>query len=292
MKHIPQYNYFRARNADEARVDVVELHYIKPYFSTNAIHSLTYYDITFISEGSGFFTVGDQTHIVKPQDVIFTKPGEGRNWDNKHIKDGFSLVFEEAYALDLFNDPDFLRNLSFFAVGRYSVKTTLRKDTYAYIRAALSKLKEEITAAKGTPTTLRTLLYDALALLNRAYVDEHSVLPIMPEENKKVKNRYVNEFMDLVNAHYLQQHSIRYYADRLSITPNYLNEVIKKTIGVNAKLYLQNRITQEAKRMLTHTDLTIASIAGALYFENVSYFVRFFRNQTQHTPLEYRHLTK
>jgi AraC-like DNA-binding protein len=291
MKHIPQYNYYKKKSEDEFRVDVVGLHYIKPYFSTKSVHTLTYYDITFISEGSGFFTVGDQTHIVKPYDVIFSKPGEVRNWDNKNIKNGHALVFEEEFMLSFFNDREFLQNLAFFSIGKYSVKTTLDNDTYVLLHELMSKMKTAIKETKDKHT-LRALLYEVLITLNKVYINEHNVLPVLPEENKKVKNRYVNEFLDLVNTNYLQQHSIRYYADRLSITPNYLNEVIKKSIGMNAKLYIQNRIIQEAKRMLTYTDMSISAIAKALCFENASYFIRFFRNQTQLTPLQYRNLLK
>ncbi|MDR1645304.1 MAG: helix-turn-helix transcriptional regulator [Tannerellaceae bacterium] len=293
MKYIPHYDYFRQSNAEEIHIDVAGLHYIKPYFSTNALHSLTYYDITFITEGSGFFTVDDQTHIVKPQDIIFSKPGKARNWDNKNIKDGYVLVFKEEAIQTLFNDRNFLQNLSFFSLSRYSAKTTPNEEACAGIRTAVLNLKASLPATKEKLALVRPLVHEVFTLLNRAYINEHNVLPLLPpEESKQLKNRYVNEFLLLVNAHYLQQHSIRFYADRLSITPSYLNEIIKKNIGVNAKQYLQNRIVQEAKRLLTHTDLTISTISSTLCFENAQYFIRFFRTQTQYTPLEYRNLAK
>jgi AraC-like DNA-binding protein len=264
---------------------------MKPYFSTRTIHSLNYYDITFISEGSGFFTVGDQTHIVKPQDVIFTQPGETRNWDNRHILSGQVLVFEEKFVSSIFNDPEFLQHLSFFSVSKYSTRITLGKDMYIQIHAILSNLKAAIKESEDMHI-IRALLYEALMLLNRIYISEHNVLPVLPEENKKVKNRYVNDFLNLVNVHYTQHHSIRFYAERLSITPNYLNEILKKSIGMNAKLYIQNRIMQESKRMLIYTDMPVSAIAEALNFENASYFIRFFRNQTQCTPLQFRNRIK
>jgi AraC-like DNA-binding protein len=291
MKHIPQYNYFRKKSGDELRVDVVGLHYVKPYLSTISIHTLSYYDISFISEGNSFFTVGDQTHIVKSYDVIFTRPDETRNWDNKSIKNGYALIFEEEFILSFFNDRNFLQNLSFFSMGRYSVKTTLNPETYEQIYNLMMKIKTEIHETKDRHT-LRALLYETLTMLNKAYQNEHNVLPVFPEENKKVKNKYVNEFLNLVNINCTQEHSIRYYADKLSITPNYLNEVIKKSIGMNAKLYIQNRIISEAKKMLIYTDMPVSAIAKALCFESTSYFVRFFRTQTQHTPLQYRNLSK
>jgi AraC-like DNA-binding protein len=291
MKHIPQYSYFKKKSGNDLRVDVVELHYIKPYFSTAASHCLNYYDITFITEGAGFFTVGDQTHIVKARDVIFSRPGEIRNWDNKHIKNGFVLIFDEDFVLSFFNDPGFLQNLSFFSVGRYSVKTTLKDTAYRQMYIIVSRLKYEIRETKDLYTA-RALLYEALLLLNRSYLVEHSVLPVLPEENKKIKNRHVSDFVHMVNIHYMQQRSIRYYAERLCITPNYLNEIIKKSIGINAKLYIQNRIIHEAKRMLVYTDMSVSAIAEALCFENASYFIRFFRNQTQYTPMQYRNLSR
>jgi AraC-like DNA-binding protein len=294
MKHIPQYNHYRKKNGDELRVDVVELNYIKPYFSTTSVHSLAYYDITFITEGSGFFSVDGQTNIVKPYDVVFTKPGEARNWDKKNIRNGFALIFEEEFVLAFFRDSDFLRSLPYFSIGRYSVKATLKVETFTHIYNVITKLKEEISATSETKDrhSVRALLYEIFSLLNRAYMDEHNVLPVLPEENKTVKNKHVNNFLALVDAHYITQHSIRFYADKLSITPSYLNEVIKKSIGVNAKLYIQNRILQEAKRMLTYTDMPVSAVAEALCFENSSYFIRFFRNQTQHTPVQYRNLSK
>jgi AraC-like DNA-binding protein len=291
MKHIPQYNHYQRNSAKEFRVDVVNLHYIKPYFQTDSIHTLGYYEVSFISEGSGFFTVGDQTHIVKPRDVVFTRPGETRNWDNRNIRNGFALIFDEEFVSSFFNDPEFLRNLSFFSIGRYSVKITLSDEAYIRLYSILSYLGTAIREARESHT-VRSLLYEVLVLLNQAYLGEHNVLPVLPEASKMVNNKYVDNFLRLVNAHYMRQHSISYYAERLSISPNYLNGVIKKSIGINAKLYIQNRIVQEAKRMLVYTDMPVASIADALSFENPSYFIRFFRSHTRYTPLQYRNLSR
>jgi AraC-like DNA-binding protein len=293
MKIIPQYNYYKSKRDSELLIDVVELNYIKSFISTKSRHSLCYYDITIIIEGTGFFTIDEQTLLVKPYDVIFTKPGQVRNWDNKGIKKGIALIFDEAFMASFFNDPDFLQNLSFFAIGKYSVKTSLPPEIYTKIHDMILTIKAEISTYEAKDKhTLRASLYEVLALLNRAYINENNVLPVLPEENKKVKNQYVNEFLRMVNTDYNQNHSIKYYAEQLKITPNYLNEVVKKSMGMNAKQYVQNRITLEAKRMLTYTDLPILAIAKSLCFENASYFIRFFRTQTQYTPIQYRNHVK
>jgi AraC-like DNA-binding protein len=152
----------------------------------------------------------------------------------------------------------------------------------------LASIKEYIPAPENSIYKLRAYVYELFILLGRAYVDENNVLHVLPEASKQVKNRYVNEFLRMVGAEYTQERTIYYYAEKLDITPNYLNEMVKKSLGMNAKQYVQNRLTLEAKRLLIYTSLSVGTIAKTLCFENASYFVRFFRVQTGHTPLQYR----
>ena len=85
-----------------------------------------------------------------------------------------------------------------------------------------------------------------------------------------------------------EQHSVQFYADKLCITPNYLNEIITSVMGVSAKQYIQNKVIDEAKRLLAYTDAPISDIAFELHFSTVSYFIRSFRQHTGETPLLYR----
>ncbi len=70
--------------------------------------------------------------------------------------------------------------------------------------------------------------------------------------------------MNLVNIHSKEQHSVQYYADKLCITPNYLNEMVTSTMGFSAKQYIQNKVMDEAKRLLVYTDVPISDIAFEL----------------------------
>lgn len=87
--------------------------------------------------------------------------------------------------------------------------------------------------------------------------------------------------MNLVATHAKEQHSVQYYADKLCITPNYLNEMITSTMGISAKQYIQSKVMEEAKRLLVYTDFPIADIAFELCFSTVSYFIRSFRQHTE-----------
>ena len=91
-----------------------------------------------------------------------------------------------------------------------------------------------------------------------------------------------------VGADLREHHSVQYYADKLCITPNYLNEIVSSAMGISAKQYIQNKVVEEAKRLLVYTELPISEIAFELHFSTVSYFVRCFRQCTGETPLSYR----
>ncbi|MDR2498230.1 MAG: AraC family transcriptional regulator [Tannerellaceae bacterium] len=292
MKRIPQYSYFKTKNNKALLIDVVDLHYVKPFVATNDFHTLDYYDLTFIHEGSGFFTINEQTQLVRPNDVVFTKPSEVRNWDNEGIKQGESLLFDGAFIQQLFNDPEFLQHLSFFALKRHSIKLSLSKETIAKVREILFFIRDEISNSDGDLYRMRAYLYELFVLLNREYVNSNSLLTILPEENRALRNRHVNAFMRMVNTEYSNEHCIHYYAAKLDITPNYLNEIVKRNLGINAKQYVQNRLTVEAKRMLAQSNLSVSAIAQTLSFQSASYFVRFFRMQTTYTPLQYRNMVK
>ena len=86
---IPRYTFHKNKYGSELLIDVVELKYVKKFLAASPVHTLTYYDITFITEGEGSFSIDNRTYEAFPQDVFFSKAGEIRNWDslllNQHL---------------------------------------------------------------------------------------------------------------------------------------------------------------------------------------------------------------
>lgn len=282
MKQIGTYNFHRTKYGSELLIDIVQLKDIKKFLHKNAIHRLTYYDITLITGGNGEFSIDDYRCLVQKGDVIFSCPGQMRNWDIENISDGYALIFEEEFLLSFFNDPNFIKNLSYFGKIKRTDKLTLAKEEVLRITGLLLEIKKEIEHYdKKDKHILRALLYQILKLLDRINVNK-------TEYNNPIRNRYVDHFIEIVNRCYAENHSSSFYAGQLCITPNYLNELVKKETGINAKQFINNKIIHEAKRQLLYTNVSITEIAASLYFESPSYFVRFFKKQTGFTPHKYR----
>ena len=101
-------------------------------------------------------------------------------------------------------------------------------------------------------------------------------------------SRYVDDFVQLVSDHFREEHGTEFYADRLCITSNYLNKIVRQSLGKSAKTYILDQILAEACRQLKYTTLPVANIAVQLHFDTATYFVRLFKKHMAMTPLEYR----
>lgn len=95
-------------------------------------------------------------------------------------------------------------------------------------------------------------------------------------------------FITLVNAHCKEERNVGFYADKLCLTPRYLNTVIKQTSQQTVMDWINQSVILEAKVMLKHTNLLVYQISDALNFPNPSFFCKFFKRITGITPQEYK----
>lgn len=282
MKSIPEYKFNKTKYGEELLIDVVSLDSIRKYIDKHPVHTLSYFDITFISKGIGHFSINDAQYSLRQGDVIFSRPGEVRAWDKTEIPQGYALIFEEEFLLSFFNDPAFIQNLAYFSRKRRLAQINIT-HIYTRIDNLIHTIIDEINNEQSKDKhILRALLYEILMLLNREYPQADVSAGETPQ------CRYVNGFITLTDKHFKVHHNTKYYAGELCITPNYLNEIIQKALGMSPKCYIQNKIIQEAKTLLAYTDLSVTEVADQLSFESPSYFIRLFRKQTNLTPLQYR----
>jgi AraC family transcriptional regulator, transcriptional activator of pobA len=98
----------------------------------------------------------------------------------------------------------------------------------------------------------------------------------------------VEELRRLIEANFHIERNIGFYAGKLAMTPDRLNDHVKRATGVTAGHLLRQRILTEAKRQLVFTRQTVGEIAYDLAFADPSHFGRFFKKQTGTTPQAFR----
>jgi len=102
------------------------------------------------------------------------------------------------------------------------------------------------------------------------------------------KETIFQQFVNLVNLHAEKEHNIAFYADRLCLTPNHLGTTIRKASGMTVQDWIHRRIIQQAKLLLTYSDMPVVEIAEQLHFSTSSSFCKFFKKETNMTPRKYR----
>lgn len=98
------------------------------------------------------------------------------------------------------------------------------------------------------------------------------------------------QFMLLLNKHHCQEHSIKFYADQICISPKYLSAVIKQISGRSAAEWIDEYVILEAKNLLRYSTMNIQEIAYYLNFSTQSFFGKYFKHLTGMTPGQYRAL--
>ena len=98
----------------------------------------------------------------------------------------------------------------------------------------------------------------------------------------------VEALRKLVEEHFHKERQLAFYADKLAMTVDRLNDHVKRATGVTAGHLIRQRVLTEAKRQLVFTSQPIHEIAYDLAFSDPSHFARFFRKQTGTTPHDFR----
>lgn len=130
--------------------------------------------------------------------------------------------------------------------------------------------------------SFRTFIYRALYEFNSQYGNyEAGFLPAQ-------ENNHFDNFMRLLEENYKRQHSIKFYSDKMNLSPKYLSLMIKKVSGKLATEWIDEYVILEAKNLIKYSSMNIQEISYALNFPNQSFFGKYFKRHTGLSPKAYR----
>lgn len=147
------------------------------------------------------------------------------------------------------------------------------------------------TVSRHSPHTAE-ITNGLIAAMIHTFCDVLSTNAAVPSAvHRPVKSRrkmFFEQFMALLDQYHCSERSLKFYADKLYITPKYLSAVIKEVSGRSAAEWVDDFVVLEAKTLLKYSDLSIQEIAYRLNFSTQSFFGKYFKHQTGMSPTEYK----
>lgn len=86
--------------------------------------------------------------------------------------------------------------------------------------------------------------------------------------------------------------SVNLMAEKLNISPSYLQAIYKEKFGISCMNDVINRRIKFAQDQLLNSNLSVHEVALMAGYQNIEHFHRQFKKMTKLTPLEYRKITK
>ena len=283
MKKIPVYT-IHTISCKTTKVGLLEIlpfeEHLKNAEHIQFPHRHDFYYLLYITSGKGTHTIDFKTYPLENNQLFFMSPGQVHEWNLPLTTKGYTLFFtKELFGSKDFkieNEWSFFHN--FFDDAAFVVPKTEQKTIELFFSTILKEYQSnQRNQDKITKSLTAALLYK---------IDE--LLQLKKKTGNENNNDIIRRFDLLIDKNFIEEHQLDFYADKLNITPNYLNALCQKNLGKSAKELLSERLLLEAKRLIKNSNLSVNEIADYLNFNTSSYFVRFFSKHEQLTPLQFK----
>lgn len=158
------------------------------------------------------------------------------------------------------------------------------------IAGLMQNMQREIVASIDSYTQdvvighIELLLNYCNRFYNRQFVTRKKVSSDLLVKFKAILNEYFSENKAATSG----LPTVQYFADHLFVSSNYLNDMLKNLTGQTAQHHLHSYVIEQAKELLTTTDLSVNEIAYQLGFEYPQSFNKLFKKKTLLTPLQFK----
>lgn len=285
-KSIPVYSLDKFNLSDKQSVHYqVEVFDAKRHFKVSYPHRHDFYEVLYLSNGSGFHIIDSNKYKIVPPCVFFLSPGQAHKLELSSDIQGYIFLFTaEFYLINQKNRNRLLEYPFFFSVDQNTPLLYLKSEhDNKFIKSLFERGCFEISKLDDeSEEIIRSLLDLVLLTCNKIYPDDKNL------KRPGKGHILVKNFLRLIEENYQNNLRVNDYAEKLAVTPNHLTQMVRLITGKTSVELLQNKLIVEVKRLLLHTNLTVTEIAIHMNFQDQSYFTKFFKKNTGVTPIQYR----
>jgi len=240
-------------------------------------HQHDFFLFLLFENGGGTHTIDFIKHDVSSHQLHLLFPGQVHTWSLSENTRAFQIMISK-------------RIFEIFATSlRYDLIRYQENPVLALSATAFRQLLYEFKEIQAE-LSLETRLWDIISSRCRIIAQlasreaEERFAGLTAYQTKPI----LVDYLSLIELNFKQQRSVAFYAEKLNITPNYLNILCKKHFHSSATSFIHNRLILESKRLLLTSKNSVKEIAYELGFYDLAYFSKFFKMQTGTSPREFR----
>ncbi len=238
-------------------------------------HRHDYYTILWAKKVCGLHYIDYKEYPIKPNYIFFVNPGQVHQVVTFGEPEGGVIMFTREFLHQNMIPEEFLFNLGLFSDTATTPPLIIDKNAIGKIQVVVKDIKNTFSQNNNYRSELLGAYLKVFLIECNQLLPSPQIQNIQSLESGRL---ILREFKTLVEKKFVHWHKVNEYANSLNISPDYLNNIIKTTIGKTAKEFIQERINLEAKRLGVHTQLTNKEIAFQLGFDDPSHFSKFFKN--------------
>lgn len=161
------------------------------------------------------------------------------------------------------------------------------------LRMYHSFLKVKLTTPRSAYYThslscvLMSAVYDLLAVVDRIQKHDTAVVE-HTKQGYSITNTIVRNFVMMLADDVQSNRTVKYYADKLCITPKYLSTLCSKETGKVPSQWIKDFLVERIRYLLVSTNKSCKEITNELNFPNTSFFGKFTKQHLGASPLSYR----
>ena len=247
-------------------------------------HRTEFYQILWFQSGKPTHFIDFKPIEIDPNTILFVNKNSVQRFDSNSKFKGKAILFTDGFFCKSETDTQFLRSSILFndLLSISQIKITNSIPVFANI---LQQIETELDYPKDgfQSDILRNHLRNFL--LNSERVRRHQDFI---ELKKGADLDYALLFKDLLDNHFKSQKKVSYYCEQMHLSPKRLTKATKRIFGKTPKELIDERVLLASKRLLVHTNESIKEITFLLGFEEPTNFIKYFKNLTGSTPVDFR----
>ena len=231
-----------------------------------------HYQIVWINQGSGYFSIDLEKYRVKDNTIYTIPPGRFHQFMPEGRLSGYVLSFNIDFlhlAIESPGRPFFTEMTS----DLNRVKMYLLKREDRVLQDVLADISREFEANLILQLEILSGLFKVFLIYMK-----RQPTPVPQEEVNCPCTRLFNSFYAKLDNQFRTKKQVTDYANELFVSPNHLSTVVKKVTGHSASYHIRQRTVQEAKRLVMYNDANMKMVAFSLGFEDLSHFSKYFKN--------------